>query len=1460
MAVLLPFSMVAQAAPGDVLFSDDFERNSLGGDWNASSNQLTGISNQTSNSGSRSMYTHGGTVTVTTRSTFDLSSVGGAELSVWVRRGDDAFSENPENNEDLIIEYLNASNNWIQLAQYLGDDTPGQIYTPTFTLQSDALHANFQIRFRQTGGSGNNWDYYHIDDVVLTETAATPSLSYPFCDDFENGMGNWNIISSGGNAGTGSQTYQSANNSLYLRWDEVAVESLEIDASGISNPLLTLWVQRGDDAFSENPDNNEDLRIEYLDNSGSWNILQTLPGGGTPGETFDLNFTLPADAAHAGLKVRFYMQQGNGSDFDYWHVDDVCLGQPSTASLIASYAQDESAWDGTSGEVIDSSGNDLHGTAQNGASTAPAKVCRGGLFDGSDDYVDVPNLSDNLNDTASLAFWIKTTQTGNNTAWQAPGITGVEQSGGTDDIFWGWIDASGHIGITVGNDNTAKSNSAINDDLWHHIVLTRNASNGEYKIYIDGNLNASGTIASGTIGTQYSSIGRIEDTGGSPEYFQGALDEVLIFDTVLTDAQVQAGYTNQNAGNNWDGTGRSCATTPLALYHLDETAWGPVTDTSGNGNDGSTLGTVSPASTNPVVSGDPGTCGYADIANNTSASVIDAIDTGIDIDSQVGNQGTISFWYKSNERWGGNNGNRQLFDASSSSSGKYFHLTLLSQGGGNNGVLQFGLEDSNDSDFRIETGNNNINANTWAHIAVTWDLGADEVNIYLNGSLEQNGTINSNGVLGELDTLFIGDNRSTYLPNDSTGNSANGSFDEVRLYNIVQNQTQVAADMNATHPCSGQLDHIEIEHDGTALTCNAETINFRACVDSGCTTLYSGDVSVTLSPTGWDGGDSKTISGGSASFDLRHNTAGTVTLDIASSSPSTTNPPVCVNTADGTSSCDLTFYDTGFLIDVPTQTSCQTSGDLTISAVRTDETTQKCVPAFSSTTKNLKLWATYSDPASGTQNVTLTHATNDYTLPATEPGATNVPVQFDANADATYNLTYPDAGQLVLNARYDGTGDEAGLVMLGNDTYVTKPARLYVYSDDTNAVCPSGDATCSLYTAAGNNFNLKVRGACADTSLTPNFRLNNISLGHNLVAPAGGVTGSINVNNFDITAADGGEHLINNQTVSEVGVFTFTASLGVGVSYFGETTIGNAALNTSANIGRFSPHHFDLAATEACNGTFTYSGQPFTVTLDSLNLGGNPTRNYRDGFVRDPVISDAGDTTNFTNNTLDTTYFTTNDGIGVRNDITYTFPNKETAPLSITQLRATDGDGISSSGYTEGQVNIRSGRIALDNAYGSELADLQVPMFAQYYDGSNFVTNTLDVCDNGVTISLLNPTDTVSVDDGDTRGETCVQDIGNPGNNSGTDGCAVAASDTDIQYTDTPDDGVYTLYLKAPDTDAGFDPANPIYGNVTVRGNAPGYLQFDWDGDGSEEDPEATATFGRYRGDDRIIYWRERFQ
>lgn len=235
------------------------------------------------------------------------------------------------------------------------------------------------------------------------------------------------------------------------------------------------------------------------------------------------------------------------------------------ASSLIEWDMDEKTWNGASNEVIDSSGNHNHGTAKNGLSTThDLFTCRAGEFDGKDDYIHNEKIDDILRDTASMSFWIKTSQTGNNTAWSAPGISGVEQAGGTDDIFWGWIDTSGHIGISVGDDNLSKSASVINDGAFHHIVLTRDAMTGAYKIYIDGSLDKSGTTGTGVIGTTFRSIGRIEGGNG---YFKGLLDELKIYSGVLSKDQVEDLYKQPATCNTpqidhyeiiHDGSGLTC--------------------------------------------------------------------------------------------------------------------------------------------------------------------------------------------------------------------------------------------------------------------------------------------------------------------------------------------------------------------------------------------------------------------------------------------------------------------------------------------------------------------------------------------------------------------------------------------------------------------------------------------------------------------------------------------------------------------------------------------------------------------------------------------------------------------------------------------------------------------------------------------------------------------------------------
>lgn len=329
--VLLPGLLLA--APGDTLFSDDFEDGSLA-PWSTTNNSISGVSNNSgyAGSGSYGAYTSNQAVTVTSPS-FN-AAVPEARLELWIRRGADSFSEDTDNNEDLVLEYRRADNSWVQLNRYAGSGTNGQVYQESFILPPDARHGNLAIRLRQTQGSGFDFDYWHFDNVRVTELAPPPVIGVGSCDDFEGGLStNWSINTSTGFAGTNTVTSSSPISSLFLNGGVVTVTSNVIDTSDASFSDLTMWVRRGADSFSEDPDNGENLVIEYLDGIGNWITLETFTGGSGFGQVFLRTYNLPAGGRHSGFRLRYRMTAGSGAGWDYWHVDDVCFDQVPLPSL-----------------------------------------------------------------------------------------------------------------------------------------------------------------------------------------------------------------------------------------------------------------------------------------------------------------------------------------------------------------------------------------------------------------------------------------------------------------------------------------------------------------------------------------------------------------------------------------------------------------------------------------------------------------------------------------------------------------------------------------------------------------------------------------------------------------------------------------------------------------------------------------------------------------------------------------------------------------------------------------------------------------------------------------------------------------------------------------------------------------------------------------------------------------------
>jgi hypothetical protein len=155
-------------------------------------------------------------------------------------------------------------------------------------------------------------------------------------------------------------------------------------------------------------------------------------------------------------------------------------------------------------------------------------------FDGSNDYIDITRR---ISGDFTIEFWVRTTQTGGSGQWyNGRGIVDAEVGGVTTDFGVSLIGSKLAFGMGSG-DVTILSTSNINTGSWFHVAVTRQASNGAMKIYINGVLETSGTgaTAARTTGIRIGGI-----YGYTGQNFNGTLDELRIWNVVRTAEEISA--------------------------------------------------------------------------------------------------------------------------------------------------------------------------------------------------------------------------------------------------------------------------------------------------------------------------------------------------------------------------------------------------------------------------------------------------------------------------------------------------------------------------------------------------------------------------------------------------------------------------------------------------------------------------------------------------------------------------------------------------------------------------------------------------------------------------------------------------------------------------------------------------------------------------------------------------------
>jgi hypothetical protein len=147
----------------------------------------------------------------------------------------------------------------------------------------------------------------------------------------------------------------------------------------------------------------------------------------------------------------------------------------------------------------------------------------------------------------TVSYWIRSTATnGNDTAWQAPAIYGISDDW-VDEIYFGFMDASGFLGTNTGNGDEMKSNFIINDGNWRHVTMTRDDVSGMCEFYVNGVLNNSGTTPAGTkdtAGKESFSWGAMRSYfyGDVFYYLKSDLDNIRVKADVLNSDRIKADY------------------------------------------------------------------------------------------------------------------------------------------------------------------------------------------------------------------------------------------------------------------------------------------------------------------------------------------------------------------------------------------------------------------------------------------------------------------------------------------------------------------------------------------------------------------------------------------------------------------------------------------------------------------------------------------------------------------------------------------------------------------------------------------------------------------------------------------------------------------------------------------------------------------------------------------------------
>jgi hypothetical protein len=465
------------------------------------------------------------------------------------------------------------------------------------------------------------------------------------------------------------------------------------------------------------------------------------------------------------------------------------VGGSPLGSQVAYYKFDE----GKGGTAYDSSPNHQDLTLSHGTGGSNPTWTNSGKFGKALNFTrasfqyawidDTPTLS--ITSDLTLSAWIKPSS--NSVAAQYD-IINKWNSNNTSYLL---SQHGSELRMNIDSDSNYKTTSGANlqTGQWYYVAGVYNAASQTVTLYVNG-VDKGGSVTGTIPASIVDGVGKffIGDTRTPTNYFDGTIDEVKIYSSALTPAQIALdmnqgkeiqlggqssanGATGQAAEYCVPGDATSCAG-PVGEWKFDEGSSGTVHDSSGSGNDGTWYGTGGHWTVDGKYNNAGKFNGSDDYVAVNYNSILD-----------ITNNFSIDGWYRS----GGSQTNKYLITKRQTSGSPYDDYSVIY--GFNSGKYEFYSENYSGSNPRTAL-NTTVNDSNWHHIVWTYD-GAT-LKGYLDGRLD---------VSNNVSFSITDRNVNLYFSNPNSGAQRwNGSVDQVQIFNYARTPAQIAWDMNRGKP------------------------------------------------------------------------------------------------------------------------------------------------------------------------------------------------------------------------------------------------------------------------------------------------------------------------------------------------------------------------------------------------------------------------------------------------------------------------------------------------------------------------------------------------------------------------------------------------------------------------------------------------------------------------------------